>query len=368
MQEDHIKRFVDSIDSDTYGEVLKPAIIERVKREIKRIVGSPRRGNGKYLLESTIDDAFACEEISKTLDLKDSLCELRNGLYYDFGIGQIAEQLTPRHRQTPLEKMFEDYLIRPGMLGQIEKGLKPAPGEHPSQYQVSSGIIDIDARDEKGKTVTVELKANKYNTEEVAWQLMRYLNAKGRENERVIFVAPRIKPDLFAGLRGFWDSGRLSYFEYSRANEGYSFKKINEEDIPDAGKIRKIWGERKNPEDNPKWIKVVRRIHQPCKPSQGSHGKTEKRRDEIKINDPDKVELSYSASAPKLCEIKGQGYSGRKLVLACAAGAALLAAGVGIYSVLRKDYKDNVSIGAASPGNDYSFKDAVVSRSDGEVK
>jgi len=140
----------------------------------------------------------------------------------------LEQSSNPKKKRAQPEKELEDYLSKGNNLERIEEGLTYLS----RQYCIKSGILDIKAEDIESKPVSIELKFDDYSTEKVTDQLKGYLNE--RKGERVLFVAPEVRPIIFYRLKEFYDEGRLLFFHVKKNGEDYDFEKVNESNLPEA--------------------------------------------------------------------------------------------------------------------------------------
>lgn len=149
---------------------------------------------------------------------------------FDLGEAQIRKITEPRRKIRRVEDDLEKFLSQGENLTRIEQGLRFKE----KQRRISSGRLDIVAEDNSGNEVLIELKAREYNSKDVWAQLLKYMH-ENPEN-RTIFAAPRIKPDLFYEIKPYVDIGRLEFFEFEFENQIPVFTRINEENLNKNGK------------------------------------------------------------------------------------------------------------------------------------
>jgi len=70
-----------------------------------------------------------------------------------------------------------------------------------------------------------------------------------QDNDRFIFVAPKIKADLFNALKEHLEAGRLAYFRVTETDNGYEFESVNGNNL-DKSKHQHIkWGKKSKKND-----------------------------------------------------------------------------------------------------------------------
>ncbi|MBU1201301.1 MAG: DUF91 domain-containing protein [Nanoarchaeota archaeon] len=134
------------------------------------------------------------------------------------------EKKTAEQLREQKERNLEDYLVNPVNLAKIEKGLK----FEERQAELDSGRIDIRAKDQNNKTVYIELKTGYDSPKDLFLQIGKYLGAS-KENDRIFFVAPEIKPEVYYGLKQIDIDNKLSIFLVNENKENYEFKIIGDE-------------------------------------------------------------------------------------------------------------------------------------------
>lgn len=187
--------------------------------------------------------------IAEEYGFSDELFLLKE-MVYEIGRMQIEESLEPKSPLTHKEFDLENFLSKENHLEQIESGLK----YEDRQVDIESGILDILAKNSEGKSVIVELKMNDYQTEKVSTQLRKYINEK---KERCIFVAPKIKADLFYALKDYYDQSMLSFSKVRKEGENYHFNQVDESNV-DKTKKPKFANGRSKSKSDPNLIRVVK--------------------------------------------------------------------------------------------------------------
>ncbi len=198
---------------------LKKILKKKLDDKILDLIELPKGKTDKNILEYI--------RITQQNNFSDSSYLLKE-MVYEIGKAQIENASKPSKKKGKLEKELEDYLEKNGNLEKIEKGLKFVG----RQKSIESGRLDISAEDLENKQVIVELKTSDYGSKHVFWQLMKYMNEK--EDDRLIFIAPQIKPDLYYPLQNYVNSGRISFFEVEKNGKEYNFQKVNKKNIKDS--------------------------------------------------------------------------------------------------------------------------------------
>ncbi|MFA5176433.1 MAG: endonuclease NucS domain-containing protein [Candidatus Nanoarchaeia archaeon] len=141
----------------------------------------------------------------------------------EVGWSQIENNLTPRKNLT-LETKLGDFLCSELNLNLIEDGLKYLKRE----LVIDSGRLDLYCLDPKEKPVVIELKiTGNYLSKDVYYQLKKYLSDESLKEARLIFVAPKIKADLFNTISKEFGTERVSWVRVNQDEEGYHFIKVN---------------------------------------------------------------------------------------------------------------------------------------------
>lgn len=209
----------------TLKNVLKKRLEEKVLELVDLPIGKTDRNIIEYI------------KLAEENDFNDELGILKE-LVYELGLSQIKKVINPRKKIEQKEKKLEDYLAGPN-LEQLESGLRFVS----RQEKIQSGILDIVAESAEKQLVLVELKADDYISEDVVGQLMKYMHEK--DDGRAIFVAPKIKPDLFFTLKPYFEAGRLAFFEVDQVGEkNYSFRKFSEDNLLTNDKRSVSFGKR----------------------------------------------------------------------------------------------------------------------------
>ena len=102
---------------------------------------------------------------------------------------------------------------------QLERGLKIT--DSGKEQKVASGFIDITAKDERGKTVIIELKAGTADRETIG-QILGYIGdlSQGKKPVRGIIVAGDFAPSTISAVRALPD------IQLKKYNFKFSFKSV----------------------------------------------------------------------------------------------------------------------------------------------
>lgn len=144
----------------------------------------------------------------------------------ELALAQINIFSEEKKERNELEMAFEKYLILNNNLEKIEKGLKFIS----EQITIRSGIIDILAQDANNYEVIVELKISPSDANRAEYQIMKY---HGATKKRVIFVSPKIKPELYFALIDKIEDNKVSLYEYKQIQDEFVFTKIDESKFPE---------------------------------------------------------------------------------------------------------------------------------------
>lgn len=146
-------------------------------------------------------------------------------MIFELGADHIQKSLIPKAKREENERKLEDFMANGTNLHLLEQDLT----YQNRQEVLVSGRTDVMALDPQSREVVVELKANDYELADVHVQLETYLGE--RKNARAIFVAPEIKPALFASLRHYVQEGRITFYQMIERDGIKGFNPFTEKDF-----------------------------------------------------------------------------------------------------------------------------------------
>ena len=162
-------------------QLLNSVLKRKLEDKILEMIDLPKGRTDRHILNYI--------QIAKEHSFQDSLTILER-IVYEIGEAQITRIARAAQPRNEPERALEDYLSQGTHLTEIESGLR----YEGRQRRIKSGRTDIHALDKDKKSVTIELKAADYDSAKVHLQLLKYM---GEKDQRVIFVAPEIKADLY---------------------------------------------------------------------------------------------------------------------------------------------------------------------------
>lgn len=245
---EQIKSQITKDNAYEVGLLVREAIRRRLGEKIDELIELPK---GK-----TDKDLEFYMDIAEQFGFSDERSVLERYSYETLR-EVIRVKTNPKKTRKQKEKELEDFLVADTHLALLEPGLTFVS----RQEIIETGRLDILARDNSSKEAVVELKMGNYVSRDVFWQLTKYMNEK--PDDRAFFVAPRIKPDLYYALRAHAESGRLVFFEVEENDEAYTFRRIDETNLPKNG--RKIMVTSKRKRANGDLVTIVATDNEPVK-------------------------------------------------------------------------------------------------------
>jgi len=212
----------------------------RLEERVLEIAG---KGPGR-----TTPDMIEVLEMAEEMGDKNAVWILREK-FAEIGEMQARRSLAMRKNRTrrdEKEKRLENYVE--ANIQAIEQGLEFVG----RQDALHSGRTDVTAIDAEGREAVIELKMNGYDPAGVSHQLMKYLGEK--DESRLIFVAPEIRPELYFALKAAKVDDRISFMIVNQDGEDYSFEKFN----GDFGEIQKIDFTRTKKDSDDDTVEIVR--------------------------------------------------------------------------------------------------------------